>query len=186
MQKAESDIFIWESFLAGNDLAYESIYKRYVQTLFKYGLTLTADECLIQDCIHDIFISLYENRNKTEQIRNLRFYLISALKNAILMSFRKQNTYEKYRKSFEEEKWIETETAIDAIIRTEEEAERKQFMKEILSILSPRQKKIVYFRYVTRLSLEEIAEMENIDYHSVANIIQRALKKIRKIYLRND
>ncbi|MPN10531.1 hypothetical protein SDC9_157826 [bioreactor metagenome] len=47
-------------------------------------------------------------------------------------------------------------------------------------------KKIVYYRFVGGLSLTEIAELENMDYQSVANIIYRAIKKIKKFYSRSD
>ena len=102
------------------------------------------------------------------------------------MAFRKQNTYDKLKESIDKEEWTDTETAIDEIINSEEEAERKVLVDNIWSILTNRQKEIVYYRYVEGLSLAEIAERENIDYHSVANIIQRAIKKIKKFYSKSD
>lgn len=99
------------------------------------------------------------------------------------MTFRKQNSHHKYQNEllFEKE-WIEDETAVDQLINHEEAAKRQAIIDNIWSILTPRQKEIVYSRYVMGLSLEEIAKRENIDYHSAANIIQRAIKKLKKNY----
>ena len=180
------DVLIWNNFLVGDNLAFEIIYKKHVQALFKYGLTLTSDEDLIQDCIHDVFIYIYENRKKLGNVRNIRFYLIVALKNELLMAFRRQNIHDKYAESLPEENWIETETVIDQMIENEEEDDRRKLINKTLSILTPRQKEIICHRYITGLSLEEISKQENIDYHSVANIIQRAMKKIKNFYSKSD
>ena len=180
------DVLLWNDFLAGDRPAFETIYKKHIQALFKYGLTITPDEDLIQDCIQDIFLYMYENRKKLGPVRNIRLYLISALKNEILTAFRKQNTLEKYTASIPEENWIDNETAVDQIIAHEEAEERSKLINKLLSILTPRQKEIIYHRYITGLTLEEISQQESIDYHSVANIIQRALKKIKKFYAISD
>ncbi|WP_298652174.1 sigma-70 family RNA polymerase sigma factor [uncultured Proteiniphilum sp.] len=186
MYKTEDDIFIWNEFLAGNDRAYEFIYKKHAQTLFTYGLSLTTHEDLVKDCIHDIFVRIYENRKNLGTTNNIRLYLLSALKNSILIAFRKQNTYNKFKESIDKEDWTDTDTVIDKIINTEEEIERKMLIDNIWSILTTRQKEIVYYRYVEGLSLTEIAERQNMDYQSVANIIYRAIKKIKKFYSKSD
>jgi len=187
MKKTDNDDLRWNAFLAGDDQEYESIYKDHVQALYTYGLTLTTDEELVKDCIHDVFVRIYENRKNLGQTDNIRSYLVSALKNSLLMIFRKQNTYLKYQNEVGFEKgWIESETALDQLIDKEEEDKRQLIIDNIWTILTPRQKEIVYQRYVTGLSIEAIAQQENIDYHSVANIIQRAIKKIRKFYALSD
>jgi RNA polymerase sigma factor (sigma-70 family) len=186
MYKTEDDVFIWNEFLAGNDRAYEFIYKKYAQTLFKYGLTLTNQEDLVKDCIHDVFVRLYENRKNLGTTNNIRLYLHSALKNSILMAFRKENTYNKFKESINKEDWTDADTVIDKIISNEEETEQRVAVARIWSILTLRQKEIVYYRYIEELSLIEIAELQNIDYQSVANIIYRAIKKMKNFYSKSD
>ncbi|MEA4916082.1 sigma-70 family RNA polymerase sigma factor [Proteiniphilum sp.] len=186
MYNTEDDVFIWNEFLAGNDRAYEFIYSKYAQTLFTYGLTLTDNTDLVQDCIHDIFVRIYENRKNLGTTNNIRLYLVSALKNSILMAFRKQQSYNKFKNSIDEEYWEDSESIIDKLISSEEETEQKAVVDRIWSILTTRQKEIVYYRFVGGLSLSEIAERQNMDYQSVANIIYRAIKKIKKFYSKSD
>ena len=186
MYGTDDDIFIWNEFLAGNDRAYEFIYQKHLQALFIYGRTLTTNEDLIKDCIHDIFVRIYENRKNLGTTNNIRLYLLSALKNSILMAFRKQSTYNKFKESFDKENWTDTETIIDKIISSEEEIERKALVDNIWSILTTRQKEIVYYKYVEGLSLTEISEHLNIDYQSVANTVSRAIKKLRNFYTKSD
>ena len=186
MYNTEDDIFIWNEFLAGNDRAYEFIYKKYAQILFTCGLTLTDRQDLVKDCIQDIFVHIYENRKNLGETNNIRRYLTSALKNAILMAFRKQNSYNRFKNSIDEDDLTDNDTVIDKIISLEEEMAQKAIVDNIWSIITARQKEIVYHRYVEGLSLTEIAELQNMDYQSVANIIHRAIKKIKKFYSKSD
>ena len=181
----EDDISIWTSFLSGKDQVYEYIYRQHFQNLYKYGLTLSSDEELVKDCIHDVFVHIYENRKNLGKTNNIRLYLISSLKNAIFMAFRKQNIYNKFKELYDND-LVDNETAITTIIEQETEAEHKLQLKTLWSALTVRQKEIIYYRYVEGLSLSEIAERENMDYHSVANIIQRGIKKIKLFYNKSD
>lgn len=185
MSGQKDDVFVWNSFLSGDDRAYELIYNQHIRKLLLYGKTLTSDEELVKDCIHDVFIHIYRNRKNLGKTDNIRLYLISSLKNAILMAFRKKNAYDKFKNSYQEEE-IDHNTAIDQIIDREEEAENNTRMDSIWSVLTDRQKEIIYYRYVEGLSLTEISEKENIHYHSVANIIQRAVKKMKDFYNKSD
>lgn len=176
------DITVWNSFLAGNDEAYELIYKQHVRKLFLYGTTLTTDEELVKDCIHDVFIHIYKNRRNLGETNNIRLYLISALKNAMRMVFRKQKTYDKYTDSLKEDLTDLTDNTIETIINIEDEIERKSQIETVWNILTGRQKEIIYYRFIEGMSLSEISKRENINYQSVANIVQRALKKMQKFY----
>ena len=186
MYSTDDDVFIWNEFLAGNDRAYEFIYNKYVQALFTYGLTITCDEDLVKDCIHDVFIPLYENRKNLRTTNNIKLYLLAALKNSILMTFRKQQSYRRIKNSIFQEYREESDTIIDEIINSEEEAEQQALVKHIWTLLTSRQKEIVYYRFVAGLSLNEIAEQQNIGYQSVANILYRSIKKIKKFYSKSD
>ena len=182
----KDDASIWDSFLAGEDRAYEHIYKQHVQKLFLYGMTLTKDKELVNDCIYDVFIKLYANRNSLSKTNNIRLYLIVALRNAILNSFRKQNTYHTFINSLEKEESEDHDTAIEKMIRFEDEQEKEKLINNLWSVLTKRQKEIVYYRYIEGMELDAISKLTNIDYHSVANVIQRALKKMRNFMQKTE
>lgn len=182
----EDDFSIWNAFLSGDNHAYEYIYKQHVQKLFLHGIMFTSDEELVRDCIQDVFIKLYKHRKRLKTTNNIRLYLLSALKNALLNAFRKQNTYREFLKRVAEEETSESEIIIEQMIREENEADRKKQIDFFWSLLTGRQKEVVYYKFVEGMKLTEIAERLGIDYHSTANIIQRALKKMRKYYLKSD
>ena len=65
----------------------------------------------------------------------------------------------------------------------EEEAIMQNRVAEIMSALTPQQKRAVHYRYIDNLSISEISDVMNMSYQAVLNTIQRALKRIRTNYL---
>lgn len=176
---------VWSNFLEGDVGAFEYLYVRYARKLFFYGMTLTTDEELVKDSIHDVFVHIHKNRRNLSKTNNPGLYLISSLKNAIYMAFRKQKFAYNLEESLLREKH-DDQTAIGNIINREDEGELNRRMNDIWSVLTPGQREIVYYRFVEGLSLTEIAKIKNINYQSVANAIQRSLKKMRDFYSKTE
>lgn len=73
-------------------------------------------------------------------------------------------------------------TVEDEFINNEQYNNQQKKVKEILSILTPRQKEIIYYRFIQEMSMEEICILMDMNYQSAQNLIQRSLKKIRQNY----
>lgn len=179
------DQSIWAKFISGDDEAYAYIYRQHIQKLFLFGMTFTSDEEQVKDCIQDVFVKIYNNKKRLGQTDNIWLYLTAALKNTLFNAFKKQNSYRNIISSISMED-IDNDTAIEKLILKEKEIEQKEIVTICKSVLTQRQQEIIYYKFVEGLSLTEISDRLNIDYHSVANIIQRAFKKIRLFYLKSD
>ena len=180
----ENDLSLWNSFLSGDDDAYAFIYKQHVQHLFLYGTSLTSDRELVKDCIQDVFIRIHNNRNRLGQTDNIRLYLLAILRNTLFNAFKKQSSYQRFVNIIEEQNT--TATTEDEWIDRENEARQKERIAVLKALLTQRQREIIHYRFVEELSIEEISKQLNINYQSVANIIQRALKKMRNFYLKTE
>ena len=181
--KEKDDLTLyWNNFLSGNDVAFAKIYEKMARNLFSFGTTFTSDSDLIKNCIQDVFVRLYQNRAQLTHVDNIKIYLLIALKNALLDSFKKQQVYEKFMDSYEIEEQFETSEE-ERIIAQEKEMADKKMIDRCLSLLTKRQREIIHYRFVEELSIEKIANLLDINYQSVANSIQKSLKKIRKKYL---
>ena len=58
--------------------------------------------------------------------------------------------------------------------------QQQKKVKDILSILTPRQKEFIYYRFIQEMSMEDICILMDINYQSAQNLIQRSLKKIKQ------
>ena len=155
---------MWNRFMAGDDDAYASLYEEYVQDLYQYGLCFTSDTELVKDCIQDLFVYLYANRSHLEISCQVKTYLLVSLKHNICRSLLRSQKYD----------------SIDQFIEDESLHNETHQVQKMLSVLTPRQKEIMYYRFVQELPMEDICRLMDLNYQSAQNLIQRSLKKIRE------
>ena len=179
-KKRNSDQIIWENFLCGDDEAYTYIYREYSQALYAYGMHFTSDKGLVEDCIQDVFIKIFQNRRHLQSTDNIKQYLFIALKNKLFNIFRKDIKYSQIDSL--EHVFAAEYTIEDEIIENEREQFLNEKMIRMLEVLSPRQKEIIYYRFVEGLSYEEICQIMDMNYQSTQNLIQRSLKKLRTTF----
>ncbi len=180
MADKSNDYILWEAFRNGDEKSFSSIFNSYVQELYKYGSRFSDDSELVKDAIQELFIKLYNNRSNLGATDNIRFYLFKALKRRLIDELSQStNTISlstlslpfdlEHSSDDEEEEW---ETVV-----------RKKKLKSALSRLSPRQREAIYLRYEVDMSLEEIAELLDMNYQSARNLIHRGIDKLRKTLL---
>lgn len=170
----------WRQFISGDDDSYAWIYTTYVQVLYRYGLRFTSDTEIVKDCIQEVFIQLYKNRRNIVVPDNIKVYLFVALKNALIRVFNKESVYE--REAIEQMPFMLEPTVEEEFIDKENSRNQQKKIEEILSLLTPRQKEIIYYRFIQELSMDEICMLMDLNYQSAQNLIQRSLKKLRQYY----
>lgn len=168
----------WHSFIEGNDSAFDEIYSQYFTELFAYGIKLGFDNDSCKDAIQDVFFNIYTSKNKLKHIKNIEFYLLRCLKNK-LFDF---HANEIQLNNINENELLLPDnslTIIDEIIHEEKQVLLKEKLNRILKILSPKQKKIIYYYYNLDLDYNEIALILNNSPESVRKTIYRSLKKCK-------
>lgn len=179
-----SDLTLWERFIKGDEEAYACIYDRYVEALYAYGACFTQDKCLLEDCIHDLFVKLYRNHRKLRATNNIKFYLFMGLKRQLLNAFRNAKSTVEIEEI--EPKFSVAYTAEDQMIDQEHVLLRRERVMKMLDMLNSHQREVIYYRFEEGLSYEEIAAIMYIKPQSAQNIMQRALKKLRDSFSAED
>lgn len=174
------DETMWNKFLAGDDKAYAFFYKKYIEELFSYGMRFTTDRELIKDCVQDVFVKIYSNRANLGKTDNVKLYLFMALKNTLFNVFQKDKI--SYHIDTMEPVFSTEYTIEDQLINNELEQEQKDKMNLILQSLTPRQKEVIYYRYVEGMNMDDICKLMDMNYQSVQNLIQRSIKKVRDTF----
>lgn len=137
----------------------------------------------MEDCIHDLFVKLYQNRKNLNKTANVKFYLLTALKHQLYNALRNElDTV-----SLEDGPIFRIEYTIeDRMIEREQDISQKERILEMLQTLNPHQKEIIYYRFEEGLSYEEIGTLMNMKTQSVQNNVQRAFKKLRETFSADD
>ena len=180
MMKKEEDFALWNQFLEGDEKAYLYIYKLYAQDMYSYGMLFTTNSELVKDCLHDVFIKIHRNRKKLSQVDNIRLYLLKAMKNYLFDVFDKKK--ELFHNDTIEPVFSPEYTIEDKIIRQEELHYQSRKIRQMLESLTPRQKEVLYYRYMKNLTYDEIGEIMQMNYQSILNLIQRSIKKLRETF----
>ena len=176
-----SDSLLWKRFLEGDSSAYTQIYNRTVQDLFRFGLLYTSDKELIKDCIHDVFVKIHMNRAKLAPTDNIAAYLTVALKNTLFNALKKTTDSLSFDEIGEREETVDESpsTPETIYINNEQEKQVQATVHTMMSVLTDRQREIIYYRYIKEMSIDEISKVTDMNNQSVSNSIQRALGRIR-------
>ena len=173
-----NDRELWDSFKAGDDRAFSQSYETYADLLFSYGMRFTSNREIVRDTLQELFIKLYKNRKNLSTTDHIKFYLFCAFRHQL------QNELAKVIPSVDitecETTFTLDQSALDQLIYDEKELNRQKKLNQLLNDLPVRQKMVIQYRFIEGLKYEEIAQLMDMNYQSVHNLLQRALNKIRE------
>lgn len=168
---------VWEGLRQGDEAALILLHKNYYKKLFRYGIKLAQDAALSEDCIQDLFATLWASRRQISQVKSVKFYLFSSYRRLVLLHIKKQQ--KALARIFNQEPDI-VFSAEEIQVRSETDVETARNLIILLNSLPKRQKEALYLRYYEDLTFAEVAQLMNLNYQSVLNHIQRALHNIRQ------
>lgn len=167
---------LWNMMTQGNEKAFEILYSRYYDSMFYYGSRYRFDQSLIEDCIQDVFVHIFNNR-ALGSVQYIQAYLLRSLRNMLLgqLSLQKNDSLE----DIPFELTIEDSMFEELFPKDDGELKVGKKLVAILQTLTEKQKNVLYLRYVKGLTFNEIAEMLNINSQSVQNQLSRTLFSLR-------
>ena len=167
---------------AGNSAFMKNIYTNFAKDMYRYGLSLCADECLVEDAIHDLMIDLTLHKDNLLNVRNRKVYILQAMRYHLLLLQKKNSVYEDFEA---ESASCEVEPDVEHFyIVREEVEERRRLVKRMLSRLNPHQQEVLHLRFTEALPFDEIATIMGMKQQSVQNLFQRAINKLRKEFVK--
>ncbi len=170
---------LWGKLKRGDRNAFDQIYRSYADILYRYGYKFSTDTNLIEDCIHDLFIYIWKNRNGLANTTAIKPYLLTSFRNRIIKDIKKgQKT--RLEDKAEMEAHFDLELSKEqAIVQEESIIENKEMLGKAFNQLSPREKEAIYLKYYNQLPSDEICKIMNISNQSFRNVLSSAIKKMR-------
>lgn len=173
----KSDSELWDEFLSGEKLAFKTIYNNHIQSLFKFGRHFTKSEELILDCIHDVFIDLYNYRANINSTDNIKLYLIVSLRRKLFRNLKDKGRFV----SLDDDSSCFSYTLYSSSeIEDDEKSSKISWLEKSMNKLSSRQQEAIYLRFVKGLSYEELSDILQVNYQSARNLIFRGIEKLRE------
>ena len=174
-----SDKSLWYFFKSGDLNAFKALFKIHYPPLHAYGVKLSGDPNLTEDCLQNFFIYLYENKDNLGDVKNIKSYLFISFKRRLIKQLQKQNL----RTGFSGHSPLEQEITFspqELAVKQEVQFLCTKTLHDLLNDLPKREREVIYFKYYCDMSTIEIAEVMEIKSQSVLNILQKAMIKLRK------
>jgi len=178
-ERHEDEVLLWLQFKNGDRDAFAALYQKFIIPLIAYGTRLCPDRELLKDQIQELFVELWNSRENLSIPGAIRFYLLKALRYKLIR-------HEKHRRtSVDVSHDHYTNTLMEASIETsiiEKEAYEswRILLKDALSHLTLRQQEIIQLRFYQGFSHEQIAELMDVNYQSVSNLLHKALYRLKE------
>ncbi len=171
---------IWSRFKRGDKEAYAFIYREYSPLLFRYGRKIIYDRDLVKDCMHDLFVELWKNRNRLGDPPSIKNYLVKSLRNKLLRQINR-NLKVLYKGDILPGNESDCVSSCESqMIEQQEDTARKRSLTEALKKLSHQQKEIIFLIYYNNITAQEAADIMSLSVRTVYNTAFNAIKQLRK------
>lgn len=170
-----TDEELMQEIKADNMLAFDILYKKYSKRLYRFAFSILKSNEEAENIIQDVFLNLWENRQKVEKDSSVRYYIFTIAHNSAISLIRKKSRtsefieYLKLNQNFNQEP-VNIEIEYN---------ELKDRLEGIINQLPDRQKEVYLLHKVEGLKYQEIAKKLRISENTIENHMSRALKTIR-------
>lgn len=170
-----NDKFLIQQVVEGDEKSFEMLYDRHWEMLFRIAHSKVGSIELAKEIVQDLFTDLWFKRENLINIKEVKPYLIGALKYTVLDHIRKQTVRDRYVKE-----------VMNTVVRNGYDCfenvsfnETKNVVFEQIELLPVQCKKIFKLSRFEHLATKEIAFKLNLSPKTVENHIGRALKILK-------
>jgi len=157
--------------------AFEAIFRRLSESIYRYVCGMVSDESLAHDLTQDTFAKLWEARDRMASVDSLRAYVFRMARNRVYNQQRDARTRRENRAQLQEKTSDPSPPAPDQVVDADLLRDR---LRQWIEDLPPRQREALTLRRQQDLSHEAIANLMDISPSTVNNHIVRALKSLRE------
>ena len=178
----EKDWKIWNAFRSSNREAFDYIFREHASKLFAYGSKFTRNEDLVLDCIQDLFVGLWNSRQRLSETRNIKFYLLKALRHRLTRTLHKEKRLVAIA---EDARYLEEGINFSIeheFMLQETEQSRKAHLRRAIDGLTKRQQEVVYLKFFQGLNNEAIGSMMDLEPSSVSTLLSQAVRALRAVF----
>jgi RNA polymerase sigma factor (sigma-70 family) len=168
---------LWDGIKAGDKKSLAAVYKLHAKALYNYGNKIYHNPSLVEDSIHDVFLDLWNYRQKLSPVISIRAYLFASVRRKIIRS--KESVVIGL-----DNKWVDFDFVVESdekkIVDSEFHDEQVQRLKSHLNNLSPRQYEAIILRFYDKMHYRDIASIMEVNEQSARNLVQRGIEYLRQ------
>ncbi|MHA4809173.1 RNA polymerase sigma factor [Flavitalea flava] len=181
-EKIDEEVLLWLRLKNGDREAFAVLYQKHAVALIAYGIRLCPDRDLLKDQIQELFVELWNSRNNLAATDSVKFYLFRALRYKLIRQEKKRHfRFHASRLAAGLAEGLLEDPVETSIVEKEIHDSHMAMLKKAILELSHRQQEVIQLRFYQGFTNEQIAELMNMNYQSVSNLIYRALCRLKDI-----
>ncbi len=157
----------------GDMNSFDAIYWKYYKAVHGNILKLVQDNASAEDILQDVFLSLWENREKIDAARSLAGWLF-------VTSYNRSMTFLKRRLREKMTPVLHGEDSVEISIGQPLAEIRLKELEKAINNLSPQKQKVFYMCKLKGLSYDETADLMKISKHTVKEYLTAAFRSIKE------
>lgn len=173
------DETLWLRLRMDDKAAFSTLFERYYHLLVRYGKSLTAQTERVADCVQDVFVDVWLYRHSLHEAAVVKAYLLASVRKRVARLYERDTIFNQVA-SLDNVEFSLDFSIEEQLIADEETATKVSRLNQLLNTLPARQKEALYLRFYQGLSIDQIAEILDINNQSVSNLLQRAMMHLRK------
>lgn len=169
---------LWQSLRKGNQLAFSSLYRKFVNPLYNYGMHIHTDHDGVIDTIQELFVNIWSRRDSLAEVRQVKYYLFKSFRNLYLQRLQQDRKLKNgiddpsligaFEDSFESE-----------LILSEAKQDQSKKLNDAVDHLTKRQKEAVLLKYYNEMTSTQVATIMGISVEAVQNLLSKAVQLLR-------
>jgi RNA polymerase sigma-70 factor (ECF subfamily) len=163
-----------QAYAGGDAAAFETLYRRHKDALYRYLLRGTASPDTAADLFQDVWKNLIQARMRYRPDAPFGAWLFRLAHNRMMDHFRAQRPTTAVPEDLAAP---ESERPDETVARRFEAAR----LLRALALLPPEQREIIVLREERDLTLEQIAEIQGVGRETVKSRLRYALAKLREV-----
>lgn len=166
----------------GNGSAFSALYDMYSKPLYRNLLRLVKDEDVAQELLQDLFMKIWEIRERIEPEKSFKSFLYKIAENLAYAHFRQIAKNERLIAKLIISSVEFVTNAEDTIIVKENHA----LLQRAISSLSPQAKQVYTLCKLEGKSYEEVSQQLGISHKTISGHIVKANKDVKRFFLLNS
>lgn len=172
----------WKLLVEGEKQGLYTCFNLFYDDLYRFGMSLYRNPELVKESIQNLFIELWQIRDKLSHVQNIQQYVFTVYKRIMYKTYQKEirkDPGKVVRLEDLNEQYVSVHSYEAILIASQEDEQLKKRLEHALNKLTPRQKEIVQLRYFDCLSFKEISHKTELTERTVYNTLHNAVNVLR-------
>ena len=87
-----TDNQLFSAIKSGNKIALSELFNKFFNDLKHYGAYVSSDHVIVEECIQELFIYIFEAHDRLGDVKNVKSYLFTALRRRLIESIRRRRS----------------------------------------------------------------------------------------------